>query len=184
MALSKKAQEVVDYMTAQREEFLATVDGLSDAQLNFKPAADQWSIKEIFHHIWIVEGMTGKLMANLLKQAAENHLPADANPEESVLNSLDAHAEKLASKFQAPERVVPIDALPLAESIVKMGETRAKILEPLDELCKYDVSSLLFPHPALGPINPYQWLMVMGGHEARHRNQINRIKADANYPTN
>jgi hypothetical protein len=41
---------------------------------------------------------------------------------------------------------------------------------------------LLYPHPALGPINAYQWLLVMGGHESRHRRQINGIKADANYP--
>ncbi len=184
MALTKKAQEVVDYMTQQREKFLATADGLSDAQLNFKPAEDHWSIREIFHHIWMVEGLTSRLMANLLKQAVENNLPADADTEGSVLNSLASHAEKLNGKFQAPERVMPIDAGSLEESITKMGETRAKILQPLDELCKYDVSSLLYPHPALGPIHAYQWLLVMGGHESRHRNQINRIKEDANYPAN
>jgi uncharacterized damage-inducible protein DinB len=184
MALTKKAQEVVDYINAEREKFLVTVDGLSDAQLNFKPAEDQWSIKEIFHHIWMVEGLTARLMANLLKQAVENKLPEDADTEGSVLHSMDAHAEKLSSKFQAPERVVPIDALPLAESIDKMGETRAKLLQPLDELCRYDVTSMLFPHPALGPINAYQWLLVMGGHESRHRRQISRIKEDAGYPAN
>jgi hypothetical protein len=184
MALTKKAQEVVDYMTSEREKFLATADGLSQAQLNFKPAADQWSIREIFHHIWMVEGLTARLMANLLKQAVENNLPQDADPEASVVASLEAHAETLKAKFQAPERVVPIDALALEESIVKMGETRARILAPLDELCRYDVSTLLYPHPALGPINAYQWLLVMGGHEGRHRRQINRLKEDANYPAN
>jgi uncharacterized damage-inducible protein DinB len=183
MALTKKAQEVVDYMRAEREQFLATADGLSDAQLSFKPAADQWSIREIFHHIWMVEGLTAKLMANLLKQAVENNLPQDTDNEISVLNSLDAHAETLRARFQAPERVVPLETLPLAESIARMAETRARILEPLDELCRYDVSGMLYPHPALGPINPYQWLLVMGGHEARHRRQIKRIKEDANYPT-
>lgn len=182
MALTKKAQEVVDYMTSQREQFLATADGLSDAQLNFKPAEDHWSIREIFHHIGMVEGLTAKLMANLLKQAVENNLPEDADTEGSVLNSMDSHAEKLGGRFQAPERLVPINAGSLDESITRMGETRAKILQPLNELCKYDVSSLIYPHPALGPINAYQWLLVMGGHESRHRNQINRIKEDANYP--
>ncbi|MEW6125713.1 MAG: DinB family protein [Acidobacteriota bacterium] len=182
MVLTKKAQEVVDYMTREREKFLATAEGLSDAQVNFKPAEEQWSIREIFHHIWLVEGMTAKLMANMLKQATENHLPAEADPDGSVLGSLANHAEKLGTKFQAPERVRPIEALPLADSINKMTETRAKILEPLDALCRYDVSDLQFPHPALGPINTYQWLMVMGGHEARHRKQINRIKESENFP--
>jgi hypothetical protein len=184
MALTKKAQEVVDYMAGEREKFLATAAGLSQAQLDFKPAPDQWSIREIFHHIWMVEGLTARLMANLLKQAAENQLPEDGEPEGSVLTSLNEYAEKLSAKFQAPERVVPLEALPLEESIAKMGGTRASILAPLDELCQYDVSSLLYPHPALGPINAYQWLLVMGGHEARHRRQIKRIKEDANYPAN
>ncbi len=184
MALTKKAQEVVDYINKQREKFLTTADGLSEAQLNFKPSENHWSIRELFHHIWVVEGMTAKLLANLLKQAKDNNLPADADPHGSVLNSLESHSETLGKKFQAPERVVPIDALPLADSIAKMAETRAKLLEPLEELCQYDVSSLLFPHPALGPLNAYQWLMVMGGHEARHRAQIGRVKEDANYPAN
>jgi hypothetical protein len=184
MALTKKAQEVVDYISAERDKFLATADGLSDAQLNFKTADGQWSIREIFHHIWMVEGLTARLMANLLKQAVENQLPEDPDCEGCVLHSLDTHAELLKNRFQAPERVVPLDALPLAESIGKMGETRVKLLQPLEELCRYDVSSMLFPHPALGPINAYQWLLVMGGHESRHRRQIDRIKADANYPAN
>jgi hypothetical protein len=182
MALTKKAQEVVDYITAERERFLATADGLSEAQLNFKAAEDQWSIREIFHHIWLVEGLTARLMANMLKQAKEGNLPADADPEASVLNSLAHHAEKLGNKFQAPERVVPVDACPLPDSIARMGETRAKLLEPLDELCRYDVNDLQYPHPALGPINSYQWLLVMGGHEARHRKQIDRVKEDASFP--
>ena len=184
MPLTKKAQEVVDYITKQREKFLATAEGLSDTQVNFKPSENHWSIRELFHHIWVVEGMTAKLMSNLLKQAVENNLPADADPDGSVLNSLEPHKETFSQKFQAPERVVPIDALPLADSIAKLRETRAKLLEPLEELCKYDVSSLQFPHPALGPINAYQWLMVMGAHEARHRAQIGRVKEDANYPAN
>src|SRR5207244_10206672 len=93
MALTKKAQEIVDYMTDEREKFLATAQGLSEVQLNFKPAAEQWSIREIFHHIWMVEGLTARLMANLLKQAVENNLPEDADSEASVVNSLDAYAE-------------------------------------------------------------------------------------------
>ena len=182
MPLTKKAQEVVDYITKQRQKLLATADGLSEEQMNFKPSETQWSIRELFHHIWVVEGMTAKLMSNMLRQAAENNLPAEADPDGSVLNSLESHKGTFAKKFQAPERVVPIDALPLTDSIAKMSETRAKLLEPLEGLCKYDVSSLIFPHPALGPINAYQWLMVMGAHEARHRAQIERVKESAGYP--
>ena len=184
MALTKKAQEVVDYISKQREKFLATAEGVSDGQANFKPSENHWSIRELLHHVCSVEGMTAKLMANMSKQAKENNLPADADPDGSVLNSLESHQQTFKQKFQAPERVVPINALPLAESLCKMNEVRAKLLEPLDELCKYDVSSLQYPHPALGPINAYQWLMVMGAHEARHRAQIERVKEDANYPAN
>jgi hypothetical protein len=182
MALTKKAQEVVEYISRQREKLLATADGLSDAQLNFKPAEDQWSIKEIFHHIWMVEGATARLMANMLKQATENGLPEDTETEASVLNSLEAHTGTFSGKFQAPERLVPINALPLEESIARLGETRAKLVGPLEQLCQYDVSSLVYPHPALGPINTYQWVLVMGGHESRHTAQIKRIKEDANFP--
>ena len=182
MALTKKAQEVVEYITRQREKLLATAAGLSDAQVNFKPAEDQWSIREIFHHIGIVEGATAKLMANMLKQATENSLPEDVDKDGSVLNSLEAHAENFARKFQAPERMLPVNAGSIEESIARLGETRAKLVAPLEQLCQYDVSNLVFPHPALGPINTYQWILVMGGHDSRHTAQINRIKEDGRFP--
>lgn len=182
MALTRKAQEVVDYITRQRAKLLVVVEGVSEAQREFKPTAEHWSIKEIAHHLWAVEGATAKLMSNLLRQATENQLPEDADPNASVLNSLDDHAATFTQRFQAPERFVPIDAVALEASIAKLGETRAKLLEPLDALCRYDISSLLYPHPAIGPINAYQWLLVMGAHEARHTAQIKRLMEDPQYP--
>jgi hypothetical protein len=184
MALTKKAQEVVEYLSKQREILLASAEGVSEAQLNFKPAADQWSIKEIFHHLWIVEGATAKLMSIMLKQAVENNLTEETDPEGSVMIGLESLEEALSKKFQAPERFVPIDAVSLEESISKLGETRIKLTDPLEQLCRYDVTQLTYPHPAVGPLDTYQWVMVMGSHEGRHTRQINRVKEDANYPAN
>ena len=33
------------------------------------------------------------------------------------------------------------------------------------------------PHPALGPINLYRWLLFEGSHEARHTLQVREIGA-------
>jgi hypothetical protein len=39
-----------------------------------------------------------------------------------------------------------------------------------------------FDHPALGPLDGYQWLVLISGHSSRHIAQIGEVKADPNFP--
>jgi hypothetical protein len=44
----------------------------------------------------------------------------------------------------------------------------------LDGVALSDVSA---PHPALGPLNGYQWFLFLAAHEGRHTAQIREITA-------
>jgi hypothetical protein len=39
-----------------------------------------------------------------------------------------------------------------------------------------------FPHPILGNLDCYQWVLLIGGHGERHRAQAEEVMADANFP--
>jgi hypothetical protein len=68
------------------------------------------------------------------------------------------------------------------DSLLKIEATLAGFAEIQSRLEAVDLSEQKFPHPFLGPINAYQWIVLVGEHEDRHRGQIDRLKASAGFP--
>jgi hypothetical protein len=183
MALSKKIQELVDTVSSYRQALLDSISGLNAAQLDYKAEGAQWSIGDILHHLALTDEANAKLTSRMLKQAQALSLPLDSTPDESVLNSLDSYADVIRnSKAQAPEFVKPQSHLPVEESLARMKASREKFLESVEHLAPYDLTQLSYPHPLLGNLNMYQWILISGGHERRHTAQIGRIKAEAGFP--
>ena len=122
-------------------------------------------------------------MSNLLKRARAENLASDPTPEGSELHSADHVFARMAEpRFQAPERVAPQSHLPLEASLERLKASRAKTLESVEELAGYDLRQLTFPHPFAGDLNAYQWMLMGGGHEFRHAEQIKRIVAQPDFP--
>lgn len=183
MALSKKIQEIVDRNAHIREKVLGSISDLNEAQLNYKSADGDWSICDIAHHLALTAEANGKLMSNLLKRAREENVPPDPSPEGSEIHAADeAFARVAEPKFQAPDRFVPRAHLPVEESLARLTASRDRMLEVVEELGSYDLSHLTFPHPFAGELNGYQWILMAGGHEHRHGEQIKRIKAFPDFP--
>ena len=38
------------------------------------------------------------------------------------------------------------------------------------------------PHPMLGTMDAYQWILLISAHSERHTKQIEEVKADPNFP--
>src|SRR5450755_3412676 len=54
--LTKEERDhAIDYLKETQKAFLASLDGVSDAQWKFKPAPDRWSIAEVAEHIAVTE---------------------------------------------------------------------------------------------------------------------------------
>jgi hypothetical protein len=184
MPLSKKIQELVDTLSSYRQELLNSISGLNEAQLDYRQEGARWSISDIIHHLALTDDANAKLISRMLKQAQALSLPPDPTPDESVLNSLDGHKDALKARVQAPEFVAPRSSLPVEESLARLKASRGKFLESVENLAQYDLSQLSYPHPMLGNLNMYQWILLSGGHERRHSAQIGRIKAEADFPNN
>ena len=72
--ISKKEKKAaISYLEETRDDLSATINGLSEDQFNFKPAADRWSVKECLQHIAASE--------SALWQMYEGAIKAPANPE-------------------------------------------------------------------------------------------------------
>jgi len=183
MPLSRKIQELVDRITHNRETMLQSITGLSDAQLNYKSEDDAWSICDIVHHLALTDDANAKLMSNLLKRARAENLAPDPFPENSELHSADELFARVAEpKFKAPEFVAPNSHLPVEASLARLKASRERMLEAVDQLASFDLNQLTHPHPFAGPLNAHQWILMAGGHEHRHTQQIKRMKARTDFP--
>ncbi|MDQ3135946.1 MAG: DinB family protein [Acidobacteriota bacterium] len=174
--------DIYQAIDESRGRLVARLKDLNDEQQQFRPAEDVWCVAEIAEHLSISEQQMVKLVGMLLAKAdtsAAAAAPAGSDggagrqPHAMEPFTLDHFAEQVRGvKITAPERVRPCGTIPLADSLAKMSETRAALSALRPRLEAADHSAALYPHPAFGPINAYQWLAVIGLHDERHLRQL------------
>ena len=180
--MNHKVQEIVTEIEAVRQALYDAVAELSQAQMDFKPAPDAWSISENLSHLNKVERGLPKLYTMLLQKVEEAGLKPET--EGSMLNSLDNTVlDDTTQKFQAPERVQPQPGLSKADLLAALQQSRQAVLDAVAPAGEYDLSGVTWLHPALGDINFYQWVLFIGKHERRHLGQIEGVKNAAGFPT-
>jgi hypothetical protein len=74
--------------------------------------------------------------------------------------------------------VRPINNIPIAESIAKLDELQGQYAEMKAKFETVDGVEAKFPHPYFGDLSAAEWLVLRGGHEERHIEQIDRIIAN------
>jgi hypothetical protein len=121
-------------------------------------------------HLQIVEDGIGRRLSQLAKQA---ELLGAETESTSVLGALDRFSLRVRSRaIKAPAGVTPTGARTLSESIAALGISRARLLELLSRVTGRALSELKAPHPLIGPLDFYQWLLFLAQHEERHAAQI------------
>ena len=157
-----------DKIHAKTKEMVSV---LSDEQGAKLPEGEKWTMAHLIEHIAIVQDGMMKISAKLLNEAKTADVKSNGET-----NITDNFKQKAAAaqqvKLEAPERVAPSGKMTIAEALAKMTETRRSLedLRPLFETV--ECSDFKFPHPFMGDLNAYEWLTLIGGHEARHQKQI------------
>jgi uncharacterized damage-inducible protein DinB len=175
---------IADILAANEQaqaRFTAAVSNLTDAQSDFRPDENQWTIAEIVEHVDIIDNNLLRITHKLLKEAESTPRPPNAD-----LNlghtSLDEKGNHHPGPFPAPERLRPQGGVQIEDSLARMRASLNDFAEIQGRLEAVDLSEQMFPHPFLGPINAYQWMVLVAEHKDRHRGQIERVKAAAGFP--
>jgi hypothetical protein len=85
-------------------------------------------------------------------------------------------------KFVTRPEAVPTGSVPAGESLQTLRGIQAQLLDLRPRLRAVDVSSVKFPHRALGDLTLGQWCGFFGAHEARHLGQIRSVISSAGFP--
>ena len=174
--------EIFDSIDETRGRLGQRLAGLTAEQENFRPASGGWSIAEIVEHLAILEGRLLGLLTVMVSKAEKAGLQRSA--EDSNFNpvTLDQIIERsLKEKYTAPETAQPQGNVSIQDSLERLRESRASLraLQPRFEAL--DLTSTRYPHPAFGPLDSYQWLVMIGVHEDRHLRQIETLMASPEY---
>jgi len=164
---------ILEMIAQTRDRLHAVVADVSDEQAELRISEDQWTIAEIVEHLANVQEGMGKVTSIILKKAEGGGAKA-ATP----INPVDFGAleTRLAFKFQAPENVRPKGGVKIPDSLARMQSDYERIIGLQPRLEAADLSHIQFPHPAIGPLDGYHWLILIGLHEQRHIRQIEEMK--------
>lgn len=163
-----------------RAALLQEVRGLSTAQLAFRVASGSWSIGEILDHLCLAERSMARTVSRLLQQAAG--LGQVGEPGAMPVPSRGIDLEIYSRTAGAPESVLPSPDRPLERLLIGLQESRERLEEVMVRADGRVVGNVTLPHFQLGQLNFYQWLEVEGAHEAKHLQQIRRIKSHPEFP--
>ena len=172
-------QYAVTQLEASRQKLLATIEGLSEAQLNFKPAPDKWSIAEVIEHIGLAEKGIGQIVQQTLKA------PADSAKRKEITVTDEQVRQRLTNrsgKAQSPEIIKPTRRFKdIKLAIGFFTNARNKNIEFIQST-QEDLRDRFWQHPATGVIDLYQAILLISAHCERHTAQIEEVKAGSNFP--
>src|SRR6187401_13520 len=66
---TEERNKAIDYLKQTQKDFLAAIDGVSEAQWKFKAAPDRWSIAETAEHIAVTEGFIWGLVSEKIMKS-------------------------------------------------------------------------------------------------------------------
>jgi hypothetical protein len=167
-------------LQATHDAFLKSIAGLSEQQWKFKPAPDRWSVAEVSEHIAISEStifalVQGKIMAS---PAAPEKRAEDKFTDQQILTMIPDRSHKA----QAPEFLKPTNRWATREELVAAFEKSRGATIDYVRNTNDDLRDHFGPHPALGTLDAYQWILLISAHSERHTKQIEEVKADPNFP--
>lgn len=171
----------VDLLQQTEDGVEKAVAGLSEAQLNFKPAPDKWSVAECVKHIAVTEGGLWQMTDGTIKATANPEKRAEIKATDNdVVQMIESREHKVKTAPTMEPQNTPYKTM--AEAMESFKTNRGKLIEYVkttnDDLRNH-VATLPF-----GTYDSYQLVLFIAAHSKRHTAQIEEVKADPNFPKN
>jgi hypothetical protein len=161
-------KRVLNRLDSIHQKLLDVVSPLDAKLYSQRPAEGQWSVAEIVHHLYLVEGRVTHELAGAIARAPQRvGLFRRFIPTSIVSVRL--------IRVKAPKAMNPLNAPAKEVGIENLDRTR----ESLKTLCAMHGNdrfrNLIFKHPVLGNIDGVAAVSFIGYHEQRHYKQIREV---------
>ncbi|HXI68888.1 MAG TPA: DinB family protein [Verrucomicrobiae bacterium] len=174
----EEVNSAVKYLQKTEAGVLAATKGLSEAQWNFKPATNRWSVAEVTEHIAAAEDFLMNLIQEQVMKAPGRTNAVDVKViDEFVLKAIPDRTVKA----QAPEPLQPDNRFGSPQASLKhFKASRARTISFLKTT--KDLRGHAITSPLGKELDGYEWVLFIAAHSERHTKQIEEVKADPNFP--
>jgi uncharacterized damage-inducible protein DinB len=166
-------------LTETETSVFESVKDLSNAQLKFKPSADKWSVEDCVKHIATAE----KTLWAMVKESLKNPANPEARKEIKFTDSdLVKAVEDRSHKSKTFAALEPENSnyASVSDALADFKKNREKLIEFVKNT-KEDLRNHVSVLP-IGTYDAYQFILLISAHSNRHTQQIDEVKANANFP--
>src|SRR6266516_2097768 len=175
-----RIEEVINYLDTERDALREAVERVPPELRDKQPGPDRWSVAQVLQHLGIIEKRIGLGMAKWVTDARTGGLGSETETS-SVMNSLPHQLiTDRSQRRNAPEEVRPKGNIDARAAWVTLQGSREALRASFLAGDGLALSQVIQPHPVLGPINLYQWMLFVGSHEMRHTAQVIEIAEQLN----
>lgn len=171
-------QMAVEHLSNTRDNLLKDLQGLSEAQLNYKATPESWSVAECVEHIAISENMIGEMVSGAISEMADASKKDEVTiTDEELLGMITdrSHKVKTSEAFEPTGKFGSYDAT--LEAFLTERNEHIDYITNTDDDLRDHYSQLPF-----GTVDAYQVVLFMSGHTERHTKQIEEVMADPGFP--
>jgi uncharacterized damage-inducible protein DinB len=162
--------EIVQNLERSRQEFIAAVAGLNEAQAKVRPDPARWSVLDCVEHVTRVE----ERFLGWLEAANKLDTPRIDKEKEAALM---ARIPDRSVRAQSPEAVLPTGRfVTLEQALEQFNAGRTRSIQFAEDRCD-ELYCLASEHPRFGPMNGVEFLIIIAGHSRRHGAQIKETRA-------
>jgi hypothetical protein len=158
---AKGFEDLLALMDRTAGDWLRALEGITEAQANFKPG-EEWCLKELLGHV-------------LHSNRGVNQQIAEMGEVESPKPS-----EKVRAMGELSAEMVQLSIDELRREVAAAFEENKTMVKSLERSNKLEQT---FPHPLFGQLNLKEWIAFQRVHAMDHIQQLDQIKADPGYPS-
>ncbi len=170
---------LLDYYHGTAEKLKKSIEGLSEAQLQFKPSANEWSVSQCVEHIILTEKMLFDMTKEALKKPANPERKEEVKVTDQQL--LDGITDRSYKAEASAELIGEGRYADPTTALRDLQAQRAEILAFIENVPIEELRNHISDSP-FGPVDAYHSLLFIAGHTARHTLQIEEVKAKDGFP--
>jgi hypothetical protein len=176
---STDVEQARRYFEKSHDRVIEVTSGLSDAQWQFKPALDRWSIAEILEHMTIIQE---RVLGRVQEQLAQAPPPSGQAEQRQVDAIIFEKIPERSMKANAPEPTRPTGRLAPDAALERFRanyQRLTNLVESSPDLRQHVLESAPLKFVTGGAfqmMDGYQWALTVAAHDLRHAGQMAEVK--------
>lgn len=172
--LHPRVAEVVNALEHAHRDLVDVVNAIPESRRDEPARGEGWSVAQHLEHLAMAEDGSGRLMSKLIREVeAAGTRETETS---SLLHSLDRfRIWTVERKIVAPDMVKPTGTVSATDALSRLTTARMRMIDALSRASGLALASVGAPHPAVGPLNVYQWGLLSAQHTRRHIEHIRAV---------